>query len=533
MKKKAIYARQSIEKKDSISTESQISFCKNQLKANFENLTDNDIVIYKESRSGKNTANRTEFQRMMEDVKNGVIDTVSVYKLDRISRNLGDFYNVWKYFQSYDIQFISCNEKFDTSTPIGKAMLMITMVFAEMERETIVERVTDNYFQRAERGFYLGGTAPFGFKKIDIVYQGKKTACFEAIPELKAPIKEMFEEYGNTNISIGKLAKKLNDNGIKTAKGNNWSSGTLNRILRSPVYVRANVDVYQYYKNRRATLNNKPDDFNGINGCYIYAPTIERTEEETKNKIYTKNKNGRTYSDISNAYITIAPHEGIVDSDIWLKCQCKLDNNKQVKCDRRGTHTWLSGLMKCDNCGYGITVVNNCRGHFYINCYGKKIHVCNGRAKTWEVYEIENYAQNLLLDRLKKMKDTSVIESKEHNNPELEHYKKESVKLEQRIENLLDELEVAKEENANLRVNSIRKRIDELTKKYNEYNDIISKLTYESNTLKNTLESSMDINYVIENWNDLEFDRKKFIAKSFIKSVVVGDENIEVFFNRI
>ena len=113
----AIYARQSVDKKDSISIESQIEFCKYELKGgNCKEYTDKGY-------SGKNT-DRPKFQELVRDIKRGLIAKVIVYKLDRISRSILDFANMMELFQQYDVEFVSSTEKFDTSTPMGRAMYL-------------------------------------------------------------------------------------------------------------------------------------------------------------------------------------------------------------------------------------------------------------------------------------------------------------------------------------------------------------------------------------------------------------------------
>ena len=114
----AIYARQSVDKKDSISIESQIEFCKYELKGgSYKEFKDKGY-------SGKNTE-RPQFQDLMRDIEKGLIRKVVVYKLDRISRSILDFANMMEQFQKYGVEFVSSTEKFDTSTPMGRAMLNI------------------------------------------------------------------------------------------------------------------------------------------------------------------------------------------------------------------------------------------------------------------------------------------------------------------------------------------------------------------------------------------------------------------------
>lgn len=109
----AIYGRQSIDKKDSISIESQFEFCRYELKGG-------EGREYKDKGySGKNIE-RPDFQRLLQDIKLGLIKRVIVYKLDRISRSIVDFAKLVELFKQYNVEFVSCTEKFDTSTPMGR-----------------------------------------------------------------------------------------------------------------------------------------------------------------------------------------------------------------------------------------------------------------------------------------------------------------------------------------------------------------------------------------------------------------------------
>ena len=151
----AIYARQSVDKADSLSIQGQIDLCRRE--------TGEEVSIYQDKGfSGKNT-NRPDFQRMMEDVEKGVIQKIVVYRLDRLSRSITDFGKLWDTLKKHGVEFVSINETFDTSTPMGRAMLNIIMVFAQLERETTAERVRDNYYQRVKLGSWPGGPAPQGF----------------------------------------------------------------------------------------------------------------------------------------------------------------------------------------------------------------------------------------------------------------------------------------------------------------------------------------------------------------------------------
>lgn len=115
--------------------------------------------------SGKDL-NRPAIQKLIEDCKNHRIDAVFVFKLDRISRSQRDtLYLIEEVFNKYDVSFISMRENFDTSTPFGKAMIGVLSVFAQLERETILERTRIGLKKRAEAGLWRGGgKIPFPYR---------------------------------------------------------------------------------------------------------------------------------------------------------------------------------------------------------------------------------------------------------------------------------------------------------------------------------------------------------------------------------
>lgn len=86
------------------------------------------------------------------------------YRLDRVSRSVGDFADLIRRLEGWGVAFLCIREKFDTSTPMGKAMMYIASVFAQLERETIAQRVRDNMCLLARTGRWLGGTTPTGFR---------------------------------------------------------------------------------------------------------------------------------------------------------------------------------------------------------------------------------------------------------------------------------------------------------------------------------------------------------------------------------
>ena len=121
----ALYARQSLDKKRQyLHRKISLSFVNMKLaELSTKRTLTRDLA--------ERIPNRPAFARMMEDIRAGKIKRVIVYKLDRISRSILDFSNMMEIFQQYHVEFVSSTEKFDTSTPIGNAMLNISIVFAQ------------------------------------------------------------------------------------------------------------------------------------------------------------------------------------------------------------------------------------------------------------------------------------------------------------------------------------------------------------------------------------------------------------------
>lgn len=152
--------------------------------------------------SGKNL-DRPAIQKLIEDCKNHKIDAVFVFKLDRISRSQRDtLYLIEEVFNKYNVSFISMRENFDTSSPFGKAMIGVLSVFAQLERETILERTRIGLKKRAEAGLWRGGgKIPFPYK------YDRNTGTLVPIPEQVELLHKMISLYisGKSFNAIGDI----------------------------------------------------------------------------------------------------------------------------------------------------------------------------------------------------------------------------------------------------------------------------------------------------------------------------------------
>ena len=177
----AIYSRKSKFTGKGESIGNQIELCRAYIRMNEgENAAEKAVVYEDEGFSGGNL-NRPAFKEMMKAVKAKQHSAVIVYRLDRISRNISDFAGLIEELGRLKVDFISIREHFDTSQPMGRAMMYIASVFSQLERETIAERIRDNMRELAKTGRWLGGVTPTGFASESVqtitVDGKKKKAC--------------------------------------------------------------------------------------------------------------------------------------------------------------------------------------------------------------------------------------------------------------------------------------------------------------------------------------------------------------------
>ncbi|MBL8794294.1 MAG: recombinase family protein [Planctomycetia bacterium] len=193
-----------------------------------------------EAYSGKNLE-RPEFRRMMRDIETGRVNTVIVQKIDRITRSLRDFFDLWETFEQHGVQFISLHEKFDTTTAVGRAMLKLILVFAELEREQTAERTRATMEHRARQGLWNGGRVP-GYS-IDPKRKGVLVVNTE---EARVVLDHIFSKCMELG-SAGKVVQHLKKHGIrkvtyqsrrgKQRGGGFYSKMEVCRVLANPVYI--------------------------------------------------------------------------------------------------------------------------------------------------------------------------------------------------------------------------------------------------------------------------------------------------------
>ncbi len=504
----ALYARQSIEKKDSISIESQLEYCR------YETHGEAYMEYSDKGFSGRDT-NRPGFESMMNDIRTGKIKRVVVYKLDRISRSILDFANMMEIFQKYHVEFVSSTEKFDTSTPIGRAMLNICIVFAQLERETIQKRVIDAYYARSKRGFYMGGRLPYGYRLTSTVIDNVRTSMYEEIPEESEQLKLIYFMYADTDNSLGDIVRYLNEHQIKNLRGASWNTSRISEMLRNPVYVQADIDVYQFFRSQGANIYNPASDFTGYNACYLY-----------KGRVSTSRKQ----SDLSDKEIVLAPHKGFIPSKTWLACRMRCLNNRQSTKTCKPKNSWLVGKVKCGNCGYALTIrkAKTKWGRYFVcsqsgSCGGN----CTGAGCTVYADVLEEYMLGAIKEKLSEFQKLSYVTDTGEKGMYTFHKKNMTkeirlIQVEEEIEELLSKVSGAS--------SVLIKYIDEKVSELDAERKALQKEIVTANIIDTGGRLKQITNH-LKTWKTLSFEDRQAVVDTLIKVIRIADGNIEITWN--
>ena len=340
-----IYSRKSKWTGRGESVENQIAMCRDYIQYNIEGANQAEVTVFEdEGYSGKNT-NRPQFQKMMQEIKKGNCNYLVCYKLDRLGRNIADLANLVETLNKLNVSFVSIKERFDTSTPIGKAMLYFAGVLAQMEREQIAERVRDNMIMLARKGRWLGGNTPLGFRaesEEKVVINGRNKKSFRLVvdeEEMKT-VRFIFEEYPKQQSLMG-IVRYVLKHDIKTKRGNEYTTTAIRDILTNPVYCRADREAYQYFWNLGCQVCMDEEEADGKYGLIAYAKT---SSSQYKNKGNAPEK----------WIVAKGKHSGMIPGKDFSKIQNLLARNSS-----KG-ETWhktqnqvalLSGILHC-SCGH-------------------------------------------------------------------------------------------------------------------------------------------------------------------------------------
>ncbi|OON96034.1 MAG: hypothetical protein ATN36_06725 [Epulopiscium sp. Nele67-Bin005] len=531
--KVAIYSRKSKFTGKGDSIENQIELCKIYIKNHFGDV---EVFVYEdEGFSGGNT-NRPEFKRLIEDAKEKKFEALVCYRLDRISRNVADFSVLIKELESYDIDFVSIKEQFDTTSPLGRAMMHISAVFAQLERETIAERIRDNMLESAKSGKWLGGITPTGFcsvEKVEIVDGKEYKSCYLVpIEEEVKKVRLIFEMYLQFE-SLSKVETYLLNNDILTKNNTDFKKFSIKNILTNPVYCIADSIIYDYFINNNYAVSVNKEKFDGESGVMGYNKTNQKAKQQRQRKE-------------SEWIISAGEHKGIISSQDWIKAQILITQNRSTV--RRNTcskEALLSGIIKCSKCGScmrpkmnRMTTDGSRRSYYYV-CELKersKRQKCDQQNANGIYLDdlIENYIKSMNTDKnkvIEKLREkTKDVNHKKLDN-KIEALDKQIEQNNKIIDNLLSTLETAPSQVVEI----ILQRINDIVEQNNKINLAIEKAAQIENKNKN-LEANLEfveslILSFSKAYDTLDFETRKHYIKCIVEEIVYkSKDDIDVYF---
>ena len=260
---------------------------------------------------------------------------------------------------------------------------------------------------------------------------------------------------------------------------------------------------YEFFKSQGAVVVNEATDFAGTNGCYLYQG---RDVQERKNK------------HLKDQILVLAPSEGLVSSDTWLRCRKKLMANKTFQGGRKAKNTWLAGKVKCGRCGYALMSVGNPTGVQYLRCSKRAdSKSCDG-CGTLRTREFESF---LYGEMVKKLSEFQTLTAKrEKVNPKLTALNMELARVEDEIEKLLNTLTGA---NAVL-LSYANSKIEELDTHRQALTKEIAALSAETMSPEQIERLSVYLNQ----WKEIDFEDRRQVADGLISQIRATDEHVSI-----
>ncbi|NCT41271.1 MAG: recombinase family protein [Alphaproteobacteria bacterium] len=228
---------------------------------------------------------RPGLQNLLADIKEGKVQTVVVYKIDRLTRSLMDFSKLVEIFDEHDVTFVSVTQSFNTTTSMGRLTLNVLLSFAQFEREVSAERIRDKIAASKKKGMWMGGNPPIGYEAVD-----KKLIVNKQDAKVTRYIFESYLALG----CVAKLKRELDNQGItsktriskreRKTGGKAYSRGALYSMLQNPIYI--------------GKIRHKEQTYDGQHEAIISQNIWNAVQENLKNQAAAKR--GHTKADEAN-----------------------------------------------------------------------------------------------------------------------------------------------------------------------------------------------------------------------------------------
>lgn len=455
--------------------------------------------------SGKNIIKRPDFQRMIEFIKERAntpekIDCILVWKLSRFSRNSLDLMNSLKILEELDCHLMADKDSLNTFNEMGRTIIKLLGIFAELERDNIANNVKAGMKTGALQGHWMGGSPPYGYKTVP---KTDNKASTLAIHEEEAQIvQQIFTMYAEGK-GYAQIAKFLNLNQkVTTRKGSLWTFATIQHMLDNPVYI----------------------------GQIRYGSFTDW------------NKNGRKgLTNPEDVIKTKGLHESIISEKVWSQVRAIRQERGKKSEHVRETKHLLSGLILCPTCGTPMVANNinrkNKDGSVKTNRYYQCGRYNNSKSCKPNLVlkdAIDSQVKNEFYRFIQNPKLAEIVSEKLNQNIDTSEFElniekgsKEIRKLTSRIEKAYDLL-IDNEADQSLSDEMLKKRIQDMQEQITELQDDIDinagKIDLIQNEKQIVSGIVQSLQALTDVFDEISLERQKSLLKYFIKSIHVFDD---------
>lgn len=431
--------------------------------------------------SGTND-NREQFQNMLDEADKGKVDFVVVHKLDRFARNRYDSAVVRKRLADHGVKLLSVLENVNDDSPEDVILMSVLEGMAEYYSKNLSREVKKGMYRNVEKGIYNGGFLPYGYKV------NGETRMIEIDDYEASIVKEIYNLYLDNNGYVT-IANKLNERGLKTKRGNDWTADTIGKLLKNEKYKGT------YFHGKSKVIRSG------------------RKQKVIKNREW---KHEETYPII-------------IEADIWETARRKRTMNKP-KGGKKHNYL-LVGYVKCKKCGANYigsssAPYNNhvyrfytCSRHNRKKCDAKIINADMLEATVIDFIKETFFNKESLNEYINE--GLELLNDKSDNEERINALKKEIQACDKKLDNILDvylDEEMSKEKYL-ARKNKIEDKMQYLQ----------SELEYLTTTAEVLTKKDVKkaINYLLKNVDD-SYDYKKMLVDTFLDYVIVDDETFEI-----
>jgi site-specific DNA recombinase len=205
------------------------------------------------------TMDRPALQQLLADITAGRVDTVVVYKIDRLTRSLADFAKIVEILDTKDASFVSVTQQFNTTTSMGRLTLNVLLSFAQFEREVIGERIRDKIAASKQKGMWMGGVPPLGYQA-----QDRKLVVVDSEAEIVRFIFRRYAELGSVRLLKDELQARSIHSKLRTSAsgrisgGKPFARGALYLMLQNRIYLGEIVHNRQSYAGDHEQIVDQP-----------------------------------------------------------------------------------------------------------------------------------------------------------------------------------------------------------------------------------------------------------------------------------